>query len=83
MDWVHPVRRLSTKYVYRDKTEGSGQEDDEDIFIHSGYFYSASLGPPLFRGAPNTARILSRHFKPKRHRQLRVKNLPKVCIRGG
>ena len=30
------------------------------------------------RGAPDTARILSRSFTPKEHRQLRVKDLPKI-----
>jgi len=49
-------------------------------FIHSDYFYSASSSPLglLLRGAPDTARILCRSFTPKRQRQLRVKNLPKV-----
>src|SRR6218665_2884036 len=52
-------------------------------FFHSGYFYSASSSPLLLRDAPDTARILCRNFMPKRHRQLRVKDLPKVPIRGG
>ena len=46
--------------------------------IHWGYFYNASLSPLLLRGAPDTARILYRSFMLKRHRQLQVKNLPKV-----
>ena len=50
-------------------------------FIHTGYFYSASSSPLLLRGAPDTARILCRSFTPKRHRQLRVKDLPKVPTR--
>src|SRR6218665_413763 len=49
-----------------------------DSFIHSGYFYIASSSPLLLRGAPDTAQILCRSFTPKRHRQLRVKDLPKV-----
>ena len=49
------------------------------IFIHSGYFYSTSSSPLLFGGAHDTARILCRSFIPKRHRQLRVKDLPKVA----
>src|SRR6218665_4150379 len=50
-------------------------------FIHSGHFYSASSSPELLRSALNTARILlCRSFTPKRHRQLRVKNLPKVLM---
>src|SRR6218665_737242 len=47
-------------------------------FIHSFYFYSTSSSPLLLRGAPDTARIVRRSFTPKRHRQLRVKNLQKV-----
>src|SRR6218665_3181053 len=46
-------------------------------FIHSfRLFYSASSSPLLLRGAPDTARIM--YFTPKGHRQLRVKDLPKV-----
>ena len=47
-------------------------------FIHSGYFYIASSSPLLLRGSPDTARILCRSFTLKHHRQLRVKDLPKV-----
>src|SRR6218665_1338446 len=47
-------------------------------FIHSSYFYSASSSPLLLRGAPTTAQILCRSFTLKRHRQVRVKDLPKV-----
>ena len=46
--------------------------------IHSGHFYSTSSSPLLLRSAPDTARILCQSFMPKRHRQLRVKDLPKV-----
>src|SRR6218665_2162732 len=35
----------------------------------------------LLRGALDTARIVCRSLKPKRHRQLRVKDLPKVPVR--
>jgi len=47
-------------------------------FIHSGYFYRASLSPLLLISAPITSRILCRSFTPKRRRQLRVKDLLKV-----
>ena len=47
-------------------------------FIHSDNFYSASSSPLLLRSAPDTARIPCRSFLPKRHRQLPVKDLPKV-----
>src|SRR6218665_1798465 len=49
---------------------------DHNSFIHSGYFNSASSSPLLLRGAPDTT--LCRSFTPKRHRQLRVKDLPKI-----
>src|SRR6218665_476740 len=48
------------------------------VFIHS-FIQAISIAPPLLlRGAPDTARILYGSFTPKRHRELRVKNLPKV-----
>ena len=49
-------------------------------FIHSDHFNSASSSPLLLRGALDAARILCRSFTPKRHRQLWVKNLPKVPV---
>src|SRR6218665_1212516 len=48
------------------------------FFIHSGYFYASSSSSLSLKGAPYTARIMGRSFTPKRHRQLRVKVLPKV-----
>src|SRR6218665_2202062 len=47
-------------------------------FIHSCYFYSTSSSPLLIRGISDTAQILCQSFMPRRHRQLRVKDLPKV-----
>src|SRR6218665_445284 len=44
-------------------------------FIHPGYFYSA---PSTTQRRSHTARILCRSFTPKRHRQMRVKDLSKV-----
>src|SRR6218665_1210125 len=49
-----------------------------DSFIHSDHFYSASSSPLNLRDAPDTAWILCRSFTLKRHRQFRVKDLPKV-----
>src|SRR6218665_1550340 len=51
-------------------------------FFHSCYFYSAFSSPLLLRGAPDTAWVLCRSFTPKRHRQQRVKDLPKF-LHGG
>jgi len=57
------------------------------LIIHSFRLFSvAPLQVHNYSEAlPNTARILCRNFTPKRHRQLRVKDLPKVRrpIRGG
>src|SRR6218665_3000378 len=51
-------------------------------FIHSSHFYSTPSWPssPLYysEALPTTVRILYRSFTLKRHRQLQVKDLPKV-----
>ena len=48
-------------------------------FIHSFRPFLLRLFKPLLLGgAPDTARILCRNFTPKHHRQLWVKDLPKV-----
>src|SRR6218665_2452772 len=60
----------------------NGTQQSVHSFIHLGYFYCASSSPLLLRSAPDTARILCRSFTPKSHRQLRVKDLPKVRIGG-
>src|SRR6218665_3610371 len=44
----------------------------------SGYFYSASSSPLLLRGAPDYSTDTVSEFASKRHRQLQVKDLPKV-----
>src|SRR6218665_3951496 len=49
------------------------------LFIHSGYFYFF-FKSTILRGTPDTAWILCRSFTPKRHRQLRVKDFPKVPV---
>jgi len=55
--------------------------DDYDLFIQA-ISIAPIPSPLLLRGAPkspDTGRILCRSFTPKRHhRQLRVKDLPKV-----
>src|SRR6218665_2507137 len=48
---------------------------DIQSFFHSDHFYSASSCILLLRGAPDSARILCRSFKPKHHRQLRANDL--------
>src|SRR6218665_1456816 len=47
-------------------------------FIHSGHFYSASSSPLLLRGAPDHSTDTVSEFHAEEHRQLQVKDLPKV-----
>src|SRR6218665_1842510 len=47
-------------------------------FIHSGHFYSAPSSPLLLRGAPDYGKATVSEFHAEAHRQLQVKDLPKV-----
>src|SRR6218665_1175864 len=47
-------------------------------FIHSGHFYSAHSSPLLLRGAPDYSTDTVSEFHAEAHRQLQVKDLPKV-----
>src|SRR6218665_3469598 len=47
-------------------------------FIHSGHFYSATSSPLLLRGAPDYSTDTVSEFHAEAHRQLQVKDLPKV-----
>ena len=47
-------------------------------FIHSGHFYSAPSSPLLLRGAPDYSTDTISEFHAEAHRQLLVKDLPKV-----
>ena len=47
-------------------------------FIHSGHFYSAPSSPLLLRGAPDYSTDTASEFHAEAHRQLQVKDLPKV-----
>src|SRR6218665_77396 len=69
------------RQMHADRIRFSDTRSAVPVFIHSDYFYSASSSPLLLRGAPNTAWILCQNFTPKRHRQLWVKDLPKVPAR--
>src|SRR6218665_2457790 len=48
------------------------------IFIHSGHFYSAPSSPLLLRGALDYSTDTVSEFYAEAHRQLQVKDLPKV-----
>src|SRR6218665_3889454 len=47
-------------------------------FIHSGHFCSAPSSPLLLRGAPDYSTDTESEFHAEAHRQLQVKDLPKV-----
>ena len=47
-------------------------------FIHSGHFYSAPSSPLLLRGSPDYSTDTVSEFHAEAHRQLWVKDLPKV-----
>ena len=47
-------------------------------FIHSGHFYSAPSSPLLLRGAPDYSMDTVPEFHAEAHRQLQVKDFPKV-----
>ena len=50
------------------------------LFIHSGHFYSAPSSPLLLRGAPDYSTDTVSEFHAEAHRQLQVKDLPKVPV---
>ena len=47
-------------------------------FIHSGHFYSAPSSPLPLRGTPDYSTDTVSEFHAEAHRQLQVKDLPKV-----
>src|SRR6218665_1570358 len=47
-------------------------------FIHSDHFYSTPLSPLPLRGAPDYSMDTLSEFHAEVHRQLQVKDLPKV-----
>src|SRR6218665_3364714 len=47
-------------------------------FIHSDHFYSAPSSPLPLRGAPDYSTDTVSEFHAEAHRQLQVKDLPKV-----
>src|SRR6218665_49648 len=47
-------------------------------FIHSGHFYRAPSSPLPLRGAPDYSTDTVSEFHAEAHRQLHVKDLPKV-----
>ena|SRR6218665_936744 len=50
-------------------------------FIHSYHFYSAPSSPLLLRGAPDYSTDTVSELHAEAHRQLQVKDLPKVAAR--
>src|SRR6218665_2416195 len=72
---LSPFRSIQYSYYIHSSFTIHHLGQYNSIFIHSFtplqvHYYS--------RSAPDKARILCRSFTPKRHRQLQVKDLPKV-----
>ena len=70
---VSKHRRLKTG-EFRPKMPKMGPNS----FIHSGHFYSAPSNPLLHRGAPDYSTDTVSELHAEAHRQLQVKDLPKV-----
>ena len=52
--------------------------EQSNSFIHSVHFYSAPSSPLLLRGAPDYSTDTVSEFHAEAHRELQVKDLPKV-----
>src|SRR6218665_1083907 len=52
--------------------------NEMNAFIHFVHFYSAPSSPLLLRGAPDHSTDTVSEFHAEAHRQLHVKDLPKV-----
>src|SRR6218665_1155223 len=52
--------------------------DTHSFIIHSGHFYSISSSPLLLRGTPDYSTDTVSEFHAEAHRQLQIKDLPKV-----
>ena len=65
-------------YMYLPTSNSLSQALMHYSFIHSGHFYSAPWSPLLLRGAPDYSTDTVLEFHAEAHRQLQVKDLPKV-----
>src|SRR6218665_3339935 len=72
-DYLTGIRGFSHNYLCHTVTTLSIHS-----FIHSGHFYSAPSSPLLLRGAPDYSTDTVSEFHAEAHRQLQVKDLPKV-----
>src|SRR6218665_654792 len=71
-----PPCREKQRHTCRKKERQA--ERDGHSFIHSSHFYSAPSSPLLLRGAPDYSTDTVSEFHAEAHRQLQVKDLPKV-----
>src|SRR6218665_3908156 len=73
--WVQNLKILTSLLTRGSKTK----QETAKVSIHSfGHFYSAPSSPLLLRGAPDYSTDTVSEFHTEAHRQLWVKNLPKV-----
>ena len=60
------------------KVKAPGIRTDSSFILHSGHFYRAPSSPVPLGGAPDYSTDTVSEFHAKAHRQLQVKDLPKV-----
>jgi len=61
------------------RATGNGLISIKNVFIHSfGHYYSSPSSPLPLRGAPDYSTDTVSEFHAEAHRQLHVKDLPKV-----
>src|SRR6218665_480355 len=77
-----PLELCSTcKLISLTFCDDDDDDDDDSLihsFIHCGHFYSAPSSPLPLRGAPDYSTDTVSEFHAEAHRQLQVKDLPKV-----
>src|SRR6218665_164078 len=82
VSFLGPVTKNGTRVRERER-----QTDNAHILIHSfihfGHFYSAPSSPSSLSGAPDYSTDTVSEFHAEAHRQLQVKDLPKVAARAG
>src|SRR6218665_1187561 len=69
---------LCEQKVPNSRLQNESYERPQHSFIHSGLFYSAHSSPLPLRGAPDHSTDTVLEFHAEAHRQLQVKDLPKV-----
>src|SRR6218665_1966411 len=75
-----PLSRAFTNYTHNTSYRPNARGGPSSFIhsFHSCHFYSAPSSPLLLRGAPDYSTDTVSEFHAEAHRQLQVKDLPKV-----